>query len=138
MFSIQGSLDGDSTLEIHAMLHGESQMNHVNSGYLLDIRDIMGHVCVYFFLYTEILPCFRLAVVYIYIYICCCRYIYIYTYIYNTHIIQFSYTYMGSIVVTPSTKQWLWHGFFMVQNPRMSFVAVTTGLLPKNLKGKTR
>ena len=124
MFSIAGSFDGDSTLEIHAMLHGESQMNHVNSGYLLDIRDIMGHVCVYIFFIHRDSTVFQAG---------CCRYIYIY----NTHI-QFSYTYMGSIVVTPSTKQWLWHGFFMVQNPRMSFVAVTTGLLLKNLKGKTR
>lgn len=34
MFSIAGSFDGDSILKIRlgAMLHGESQMNHVTSG----------------------------------------------------------------------------------------------------------
>lgn len=58
MFSIAGSFDGDSILKIRlgAMLHGESQMNHVTSGDM--------YIYTWLFYIQRFNPVFRMVVVF--------------------------------------------------------------------------
>lgn len=60
MFSIAGSFDGDSILKIRlgAMLHGESQMNHVTSG------DMYIYIYIWLFYIQRFNPVFRMVVVF--------------------------------------------------------------------------